>query len=95
MLVDGRESFLSYRRFPWFLGASIQSVLNVRRPTRLHLHWPDLDVDLDLRSLEKPAQYPLVSRCTGSRDGMVRERPGKASVRSRSAAPAPRKVRGK
>jgi hypothetical protein len=27
-----------------------------------HLYWPDLDVDLDIDSLEHPEDYPLVFR---------------------------------
>jgi hypothetical protein len=25
-----------------------------------HLHWPELDVDLELQSLQAPDQFPLV-----------------------------------
>jgi hypothetical protein len=31
-------------------------------PHRHHLHWPNLDVDLDLHSLTNLAEYPLVYR---------------------------------
>jgi hypothetical protein len=33
--------------------------LNVRLLNRVHLHWPDLDIDLEVQSLEHPDQYPL------------------------------------
>ncbi|WP_420886735.1 DUF2442 domain-containing protein [Candidatus Kuenenia stuttgartensis] len=28
--------------------------------TDSHLHWPDLDIDLEIDSLENPEKYPLV-----------------------------------
>jgi hypothetical protein len=61
LLVEEREFFLSFEDFPWFRDASVRSVLNVERPHPHHLHWPDLDVDLHLDSLEHPERYPLVS----------------------------------
>jgi hypothetical protein len=27
-----------------------------------HLHWPDLDVDLEIDNLENPEKYPLKSK---------------------------------
>ena len=62
LLVDGRELFLGYRTFPWFRDATIGQIAKVRRMSRTHLHWPDLDVDLELDSIERPASYPLVSK---------------------------------
>jgi len=59
--LDGREFDLAFDRFPWFKGATEQRIRNVRRPHARHLRWPDLDVDLDLESLEFPERYPLVS----------------------------------
>ncbi len=61
LLVDDRERFLPYKLFPWFRAAPTRSVRNVIRRSPGHLHWPDLDVDLALESIEDPAKYPLVS----------------------------------
>jgi hypothetical protein len=34
--------------------------MNVEQPHPQHLHWPDLDVDLEVESLLAPEAYPLV-----------------------------------
>lgn len=65
LLVDGRELFLPFDRFPWFREASIRELANIQRPREGHLRWPDLDVDLTLASIEDPDAYPLVSRLSG------------------------------
>ena len=59
LLVHGREYFLSFEYFPWFENASISSVLNVELPQPHHLYWPNLDVDLEIESIESPEKYPL------------------------------------
>jgi hypothetical protein len=61
MLIDGRELFLPFDEFPWFKQATVDMILRLERPTPGHLHWPDLDVDLALESLEHPERYPLKS----------------------------------
>jgi hypothetical protein len=62
LLIDGREVFVSFKEFPRFADATVQQIAGVRRPSSHHLHWPELDVDLAVDSLENPAKYPLVSR---------------------------------
>ena len=62
LFLDGRELYLPFDRFPWFREASIRKVVNVERPFLHHLHWPDLDIDLEVESIESPERYPLVSR---------------------------------
>jgi hypothetical protein len=62
ILADGRELFLPYEQFPWFRVAKLSAVLNLECPRPGHLHWPDLDVDLSLESIEHPEQFPLVYR---------------------------------
>jgi hypothetical protein len=61
-LVDGRELFLPVEEFPWFLQASVAAILLVQRPMPGHLHWPGLDVDLEVDSIEHPDRYPLKSK---------------------------------
>jgi hypothetical protein len=61
-LLDERELFLPFEDFPWFREASIGSLLDVQRPRSGHLHWPRLDVDLALESIEDPGAFPLVSQ---------------------------------
>jgi len=56
-----RELFLSFQTFPWFADAPIAKITNVEWPSADHLYWPDLDVDLSVRSIEHPEEFPLVS----------------------------------
>jgi len=62
LLMDGREFYVPFAEFPWFRDATIAELALVERPSREHLFWPRLDVDLTLDSLEDPARYPLVSQ---------------------------------
>ena len=60
--VLGHDYFLSYNRIPWMQDAPIRSVLKVRMSGSEAIEWPDLDVDLEIDSLQHPERYPLVIR---------------------------------
>lgn len=60
IFLAGRELFVSFREFPWFADASIKQVTNVRWSPPDQLHWPDLDVDLSVESIEHPERFPLI-----------------------------------
>jgi len=62
VLVDDEELALPFSEFPWFRSATIDQILNVVRPSGLHLYWPDLDVDLSLDSIRYPDRYPLKAK---------------------------------
>jgi hypothetical protein len=62
LLVTGRELFLPFAEFPSFKRAPVEAIVHLERPAAGHLHWPDLDVDLSLDSIEHPERYPLKSR---------------------------------
>lgn len=62
VLVDDRELFLPFEKFPWFRSAAVEAILEVQRPRPDHLYWPQLDVDLTVDSIEQPERYPLTSR---------------------------------
>jgi len=62
LFVTGREFLLPFREYPWFKDAKVAAVYNVILQHRSHLYWPDLDVDLDVASLESPKQYPLLAK---------------------------------
>ena len=62
LMIRDREAFLSFDNFPWFRDVSIGELQNVTLPHPHHLYWPDLDIDLEVESLEHPDKYPLVSR---------------------------------
>lgn len=57
--VKEKEYFLPFKDFPWFEDAKISDISNVRFLHGHHLHWPLLDVDIELESLEYPENYPL------------------------------------
>ena len=60
VLVGEREYFLATGEYPWFAEAKVAEVMNVELLGKGHLRWPDLDVDLEVESLEYPERYPLV-----------------------------------
>ena len=62
LFAKGREFLLPFESYPWFKNAPISAVYNVRLLHQSHLYWPDLDVDLDIASLEHPERYPLVAK---------------------------------
>ena len=62
LLLEEREFFLPFREFPWFKEVPISAVLNVELPQPHHLYWPDMDVDLDVESIEHPERFPLVAK---------------------------------
>lgn len=59
--VQGKEYFLPYKQFPWFRDATVKQIHKVTLNHDHHLHWPELDVDLELDSLESPQRYPLIA----------------------------------
>ena len=61
LLVGEQEYFLDYDNFPWFREAPVGRIFQVRLLHGHHLHWPELDVDLELDSLGEPENYPMVA----------------------------------
>ena len=59
LFLKDKEYFLPYDEFPWFKDATIAQIHSVRFLHHRHLYWKDLDVDLDLASLEQLEKYPL------------------------------------
>jgi len=82
LLAGDREWFLAFELFPWFRSATIGEIHNVEWPQPHRFHWPDLDVDIAVESIEHPERFPLVSRA----------RPPKRRVRT-SNAPKSRSAR--
>jgi hypothetical protein len=77
LLLQDREIFVPFDAFPWFRSAPIGHLLNVELPADHHLYWPDLDIDLEVDSIEHPERYPLVSlqsAAAGVRDPRGRPR---------------------
>ncbi len=59
LLVEGKELFLSFDDFPWFKDAPIGKIMNVEQAVPGHFRWPDLDIDIDIESIEHPDRFPL------------------------------------
>lgn len=62
LLLDGEELLVPFADFPWFRQATIEQLMAVEWPTPDHLYWPQLDVDLSVRSIRDPSAFPLVAR---------------------------------
>ena len=62
LLIGEKESFLPFESFPWFKDATVSAIQNVKLLNEHHLHWPDLDVDLAVESIEHPERFPLVAK---------------------------------
>jgi hypothetical protein len=59
LFVGEKEYFLPYEKFPWFKDARVGEILDVQLLHDYHLHWPKLDIDLELACLDNPHQFPL------------------------------------
>jgi hypothetical protein len=64
ILVRGRELFLSYEDFPWFINQTVKSIANVEEQSPGHFYWPDLDVDLTEQIIEHPKRFPRMAKRT-------------------------------
>ncbi len=63
LFVAGEEFFLPYEEYPWFRGATVDEIHNLEVfASGTALHWPDLDVDLEIESLRNPEKYPLKAK---------------------------------
>lgn len=59
ILLGEREIFVSFVEFPWFLDAPVRKIHHLEWRSEDHLYWPDLDIDLSVRSIEHPEEFPL------------------------------------
>jgi hypothetical protein len=57
--VNNKLFFMPFAQFPWFFKATVEQIYNVTIFNDKHLYWPELDVDIDVNSLEDPEAYPL------------------------------------
>lgn len=74
LLIEQREKFLSFENFPWFQEATISQLCNVELPHPHHLYWPELDVDLDVDSIDNPEKFPLLSKAGRKPSGRRRSK---------------------
>ncbi len=59
LLLENKEYFLPFKKYPWFKNAKISDIINVKLSHGHHLYWPNLDVDLSTEILAAPDKYPL------------------------------------
>ncbi len=59
LCVEDKEYFLPYNNYPWFKEAKVKEILNVQLLHGHHLYWAELDVDLEIDTLDNPQDYPL------------------------------------
>ncbi len=59
LCVKDKEYFLPYDDYPWFKEARVKEIINVKMLHGHHLYWPELDVDMEIDSLNNPQNYPL------------------------------------
>jgi hypothetical protein len=62
LLIKDQEFFLPFTEYPWFKKATVSQIFNVKVFHKTHLHWPALDVDLDIETLQFPEKYKLISK---------------------------------
>lgn len=67
LLLGDEELLVRFDDFPWFRHATIGALTQVEWPSADHLYWPQLDVDLSVRSIRTPEAFPLVSRAEAER----------------------------
>lgn len=60
LLLDDEELFVPFAAFPWFKQPTLAAIMTIQWPSKNHLYWPLLDVDLALDSIRNPSQFPLI-----------------------------------
>lgn len=59
LLIYEQEFFLPFSEYPWFEKATISDIYNFELHHNKHLHWPMIDVDVEIDALKNPHAYPL------------------------------------
>lgn len=62
LLLDDEELLVAFAGFPWFGRATIERLSDVEWPSKAHLYWPQLDIDLSVESIRHPQAFPLMSK---------------------------------
>ena len=62
LLIDDKEFFLPFEKFPWFRDATVGAIHNVQLVNDRDLHWPDLKIDLSVESIGKPEHVPQLAK---------------------------------
>jgi hypothetical protein len=59
-LCENKEYFIGFNDYPAFKNATVDSIFNLKFSSPKQLHWPDIDVDIEVDALEKPERFPLI-----------------------------------
>lgn len=59
ILVNQQEFFMPFKEFSWFLKATLEQIYDLEFFHDKHLHWPSLDIDIEVDSLKHLEAYPL------------------------------------
>lgn len=62
MLVDAEEHFVPFDDYPAFRQATVAQIYTVQQLGPGQLHWPALDIDIEVNALRRPDAFPLHSR---------------------------------
>jgi len=62
LLINARGYFVAFDEYPVFRQATVEQIFQVKNIGLDQLHWPDLDVDIELNALRHPENYLLVWR---------------------------------
>ena len=62
LLLNDEELLVPFIKFPWFRKATIEQLSDVEWPSKDHLYWPQLDVDLSVESICNPEAFPLMAK---------------------------------
>ncbi|MFA6032405.1 MAG: DUF2442 domain-containing protein [Myxococcota bacterium] len=59
VLVGDEELFVAFTDYPAFLSATVGQIMDFKMPAPGQIHWPLLDVDIELEALRRPQEFPL------------------------------------
>ena len=62
LLAGGKEYFVPFSDYPGFLEATTRQIFEMRFLGGGQLHWPALDIDIEVAALERPEDFPRVFR---------------------------------
>ena len=62
ILIDDKEFFLPFEKFPRFRSATVGAIHNVQLVNKRNLHWPDLKIDLSVESIGKAEHVPQLAK---------------------------------
>lgn len=60
LMIGVDELHVHFEDFPWFKHATQDQITAVERPSPDRVRWPLLDVDLLVRAIRRPEDFPLV-----------------------------------